>query len=86
MVSTKDSSLCPSLISFCILCLQDPSRLEGRVTLRQMTAGSVVAHQGDQVSVPAGEARLLLLLRPHIILSKMHLHLLVETKFHMLID
>lgn len=28
--------------------LQDPSRLEGRVTLRQVTAGSVVAHQGDQ--------------------------------------
>lgn len=33
-------------------CFQDPSRLEGRVTLRQVNAGSVVAHQGDQVSVP----------------------------------
>ncbi|XP_035247689.1 patatin-like phospholipase domain-containing protein 7a isoform X1 [Anguilla anguilla] len=28
--------------------LQDPSLLEGRVTLHQVKAGSVVAHQGDQ--------------------------------------
>ncbi|KAM9744627.1 patatin-like phospholipase domain-containing protein 7 [Menidia menidia] len=31
-----------------IIQLQDPSLLEGRVTLRQVKAGSVVAHQGDQ--------------------------------------
>lgn len=29
--------------------LQDPSLLEGRVTLHQVKAGSVVARQGDQV-------------------------------------
>lgn len=60
---------------------QDPSRLEGRVTLRQVTAGSVVAHQGDQVSVPGKTCKrgkyvsldLMLLL-------KMPLHFLVETK------
>ncbi|XP_026177627.1 patatin-like phospholipase domain-containing protein 7 isoform X2 [Mastacembelus armatus] len=28
--------------------IQDPSLLDGRVTLRQVKAGSVVAHQGDQ--------------------------------------
>lgn len=28
-----------------------PGLLEGRVNLRQVKAGSVVAHQGDQVSV-----------------------------------
>uniref|UniRef100_A0A672QX02 Patatin-like phospholipase domain-containing protein 7 n=1 Tax=Sinocyclocheilus grahami TaxID=75366 RepID=A0A672QX02_SINGR len=31
-----------------IIPLQDPSLLEGRVTLHQVKAGSVVAHQGDQ--------------------------------------
>lgn len=31
-------------------CYQDPSLLEGRVNLRQVKAGTVVAHQGDQVS------------------------------------
>ncbi|XP_017307857.1 patatin-like phospholipase domain-containing protein 7 isoform X2 [Ictalurus punctatus] len=31
-----------------IIQLQDPSLLEGRVTLRQVKAGSVVANQGDQ--------------------------------------
>ncbi|XP_030623254.1 patatin-like phospholipase domain-containing protein 7a [Chanos chanos] len=31
-----------------IIQLQDPSLLEGRVTLHQVKAGSVVAHQGDQ--------------------------------------
>uniref|UniRef100_A0A672QX41 lysophospholipase n=1 Tax=Sinocyclocheilus grahami TaxID=75366 RepID=A0A672QX41_SINGR len=30
------------------VCVQDPSLLEGRVTLHQVKAGSVVAHQGDQ--------------------------------------
>lgn len=34
-----------------ISCCQDPSLLEGRVNLRQVKAGSVVAHQGDQVSL-----------------------------------
>uniref|UniRef100_A0A8C6M4K5 lysophospholipase n=1 Tax=Nothobranchius furzeri TaxID=105023 RepID=A0A8C6M4K5_NOTFU len=34
---------------FCLNLLhQDPSLLEGRVTLRQIKAGSVVGHQGDQ--------------------------------------
>lgn len=37
-----------TLILF-VLILQDPSLLEGRVTLRQVKAGSVVANQGDQV-------------------------------------
>ncbi|XP_012705323.2 patatin-like phospholipase domain-containing protein 7 isoform X1 [Fundulus heteroclitus] len=31
-----------------VIQLQDPSLLEGRVTLRQVKAGTVVAHQGDQ--------------------------------------
>uniref|UniRef100_A0A673IID4 lysophospholipase n=1 Tax=Sinocyclocheilus rhinocerous TaxID=307959 RepID=A0A673IID4_9TELE len=31
-----------------IIQLQDPSLLEGRVTLHQVKAGSIVAHQGDQ--------------------------------------
>uniref|UniRef100_A0A8C6M0L0 lysophospholipase n=1 Tax=Nothobranchius furzeri TaxID=105023 RepID=A0A8C6M0L0_NOTFU len=31
-----------------VIQLQDPSLLEGRVTLRQIKAGSVVGHQGDQ--------------------------------------
>ncbi|XP_015235409.1 PREDICTED: patatin-like phospholipase domain-containing protein 7 [Cyprinodon variegatus] len=31
-----------------VIQLQDPSLLEGRVTLRQVKAGSIVAHQGDQ--------------------------------------
>ncbi|XP_054630330.1 patatin-like phospholipase domain-containing protein 7 isoform X1 [Dunckerocampus dactyliophorus] len=31
-----------------VIQLQDPSLLEGRVTLRQVKANSVVAHQGDQ--------------------------------------
>uniref|UniRef100_A0A8C1HL32 lysophospholipase n=1 Tax=Cyprinus carpio carpio TaxID=630221 RepID=A0A8C1HL32_CYPCA len=31
-----------------IIPLQDPSLLEGRVTLHQVKAGSIVAHQGDQ--------------------------------------
>ncbi|XP_028312892.1 patatin-like phospholipase domain-containing protein 7 isoform X2 [Gouania willdenowi] len=31
-----------------VIHIQDPSLLEGRVTLRQVKAGSVVAHQGDQ--------------------------------------
>nr|XP_046241990.1 patatin-like phospholipase domain-containing protein 7 isoform X3 [Scatophagus argus] len=31
-----------------VIQIQDPSLLEGRVTLRQVKAGSVVAHQGDQ--------------------------------------
>uniref|UniRef100_A0A9J7Z6T6 lysophospholipase n=1 Tax=Cyprinus carpio carpio TaxID=630221 RepID=A0A9J7Z6T6_CYPCA len=30
------------------VCVQDPSLLEGRVTLHQVKAGSIVAHQGDQ--------------------------------------
>lgn len=30
---------------------QDPSLLDGRVNLRQVKAGSVVGHQGDQVSL-----------------------------------
>lgn len=34
-----------------ISCCQDPGLLEGRVNLRQVKAGSVVAHQGDQVSL-----------------------------------
>lgn len=34
-----------------ISCYQDASLLEGRVNLRQVKAGSVVAHQGDQVSL-----------------------------------
>ncbi|XP_035513935.1 patatin-like phospholipase domain-containing protein 7 [Morone saxatilis] len=32
-----------------VIQIQDPSLLEGRVNLRQVKAGSVVAHQGDQV-------------------------------------
>lgn len=32
-----------------VFVLQDPNLLEGRVTLRQVKAGSVVANQGDQV-------------------------------------
>ncbi|XP_072243295.1 patatin-like phospholipase domain-containing protein 7 isoform X1 [Leuresthes tenuis] len=31
-----------------VIHLQDPGLLEGRVTLRQVKAGSVIAHQGDQ--------------------------------------
>ncbi len=31
------------------VCVQDPSLLEGRVTLHQVKAGSIVARQGDQV-------------------------------------
>ncbi|XP_041855106.1 patatin-like phospholipase domain-containing protein 7 isoform X2 [Melanotaenia boesemani] len=31
-----------------VIQIQDPSLLEGRVTLRQVKAGSVVGHQGDQ--------------------------------------
>ncbi|XP_013865932.1 patatin-like phospholipase domain-containing protein 7 [Austrofundulus limnaeus] len=31
-----------------VIQMQDPSLLEGRVTLRQVKAGSVVGHQGDQ--------------------------------------
>lgn len=34
-------------INKCVV--QDPSLLEGRVTLHQVKAGSVVARQGDQV-------------------------------------
>lgn len=33
-----------------IIQLQDPSLLEGRVTLHHVKAGSVVARQGDQVT------------------------------------
>lgn len=38
----------PIIILF-VFVLQDPSLLEGRITLRQVKAGSVVANQGDQV-------------------------------------
>uniref|UniRef100_A0AAY4EHS1 lysophospholipase n=1 Tax=Denticeps clupeoides TaxID=299321 RepID=A0AAY4EHS1_9TELE len=34
-----------------IIQLKDPTLLEGRVTLHQVKSGSVVAHQGDQVSL-----------------------------------
>lgn len=36
-------------LSDVVLLLQDPSLLEGRVTLHHVKAGSVVARQGDQV-------------------------------------
>uniref|UniRef100_A0A671UML1 lysophospholipase n=1 Tax=Sparus aurata TaxID=8175 RepID=A0A671UML1_SPAAU len=38
----------PVLLLFLCLYSRDPSLLEGRVNLRQVKAGSVVAHQGDQ--------------------------------------
>lgn len=38
-----------SLVKPFLCVLQDPSLLEGRVTLHQVKAGSVVARQGDQV-------------------------------------
>lgn len=37
------------LNTFMYMCVQDPSLLEGRVTLHQVKASSVVARQGDQV-------------------------------------
>lgn len=36
--------------------LQDPGLLEGRVTLHQVKAGSVVARQGDQVRTTTRKA------------------------------
>ncbi|KAG5830135.1 hypothetical protein ANANG_G00316610 [Anguilla anguilla] len=51
----KRQSPCSRLPRLCsqndllgLIPLQDPSLLEGRVTLHQVKAGSVVAHQGDQ--------------------------------------
>lgn len=38
-----------SNIVFCFFLWQDPTLLEGRVTLHHVKAGSVVARQGDQV-------------------------------------
>ena len=38
-------------VQFQFSCHQDPGLLEGRVNLRQVKAGSVVAHQGDQVGL-----------------------------------
>lgn len=40
---------CVECFFLLVLCVQDPSLLEGRVTLHQVKAGSVVARQGDQV-------------------------------------
>ncbi len=40
--------LCWIFVLGCVY-VQDPSLLEGRVTLHQVKAGSIVARQGDQV-------------------------------------
>lgn len=40
--------LCLFVFIFAVF-VQDPSLLEGRVTLHQVKAGSIVARQGDQV-------------------------------------
>uniref|UniRef100_A0AAR2K4C9 lysophospholipase n=1 Tax=Pygocentrus nattereri TaxID=42514 RepID=A0AAR2K4C9_PYGNA len=45
---TQHLCLCGIKIDLFVRALQDPSLLEGRVTLRQVKAGCVVAKQGDQ--------------------------------------
>uniref|UniRef100_A0A673I1N7 lysophospholipase n=1 Tax=Sinocyclocheilus rhinocerous TaxID=307959 RepID=A0A673I1N7_9TELE len=45
--SSIDLCVCVEYFYWC-WCVQDPSLLEGRVTLHQVKAGSVVARQGDQ--------------------------------------